>query len=110
MDGDGSEKKFADYRNAKTDLLDRIGDYCSYCERTGDLHIEHVVPQKHRPDLEGNWGNFLLGCLNCNLTKSYKNRSREGYLWPDRDDTGAAFEYFPDGRVRVRESLPTGRE
>ena len=103
---DGDEKTFQPYGNAKADLLVRLGDYCSYCERTGDLDIEHVVPKKHRPDLAEAWGNFLLGCKNCNPTKGHKNASRRGYLWPDRDNTEAAFEYLPDGRVRVREQLP----
>ena len=106
LDEDGNEKEFHPYQNAKAELLDRLGDYCSYCERTGDLDIEHVVPRKHRPDLAEDWGNFLLGCRNCNRTKWYKNESRCGYLWPDRDDTRTALEYLSDGRVRVREGLP----
>lgn len=106
VDGDGNEKKFGTYREAKADLLHRIGDYCSYCERTGDLHIEHVVPRKHAPDLKEDWNNFLLGCSNCNGIKHAKNRSRQGYMWPDEDDTRGAFEYQPDGRVRVRKELP----
>ena len=105
-DESGAQKKFHPYRNAKADLLARLGDYCSYCERTGDLDIDHVVPQKHEPDLAEEWTNFLLGCKNCNPTKGRKNKSRRGYLWPDQDDTRAAFEYLPDGRVRVREGLP----
>ncbi|MCY4634925.1 MAG: hypothetical protein OXG04_10560 [Acidobacteria bacterium] len=45
-------KTFHPYRRAKADLLERIGGYCSYCERTGDLHIEHVAPRRQRPDLK----------------------------------------------------------
>ena len=106
VDGDKNPKTFHPYRRAKADLLDRLGRYCSYCERTGDLHIEHVVPRKHRPDLTENWTNFLLGCRNCNGTKRSQNRSRDGYFWPDQDDTQGAFEYLPDGIVRVRDDLP----
>ena len=90
------------YKNAKSDLLDRIGAYCSYCERRGDLHVEHVVPKSRKPDLENDWTNFLLGCRNCNGIKGNRNQSRNGYLWPDRNDTETAFEYLPDGIVKVR--------
>ena len=98
-DGNGP-KRFHPYNKAKSDLLERIGEYCSYCERTGDLHVEHVVSRCRRPELAEEWTNFLLGCTNCNGIKSNRNHSRDGYIWPDRDDTEAAFEYLPDGIVR----------
>ena len=103
-DGNGP-KGFHPYNMAKSDLLERIGEYCSYCERTRDLHVEHVVPKRRRPDLAEDWTNFLLGCSNCNGIKRDRNHSRDGYLWPDSDDTQAAFEYLPDGIVRVRQDI-----
>jgi uncharacterized protein (TIGR02646 family) len=106
VDDAGNEKQFHPYTTAKADLLDRLGEYCSYCERPGDVHIEHVVPRKHRQDLKEAWDNFLLGCSNCNGTKGATNRSRQGYMWPDQDDTEEAFKYLPDGRVKVCEGLP----
>ena len=106
LDEENREKRFCPYQRSKADLLARLGNYCSYCERTGDLHVEHVIPVKHREDLEGEWTNFLLGCTNCNGTKKHRNRSRDGYLWPDEDDTQAVFEYLPDGIVRVRADIP----
>ena len=105
-DDGANPKRFHPYNKAKSDLLQRIGGYCSYCERTGDLHVEHVVPGRHRPDLEEEWDNFLLGCTNCNGTKGDRNHSRDDYLWPDQHDTEAAFEYLPDGIVKVRHDLP----
>ena len=106
LDDGNNRKRFHPYNEAKADLLDRLGDYCSYCERTGDLHIEHVVPRSRRPDLAEEWTNFLLGCANCNGTKRDRNHSRDGYIWPDQDDTQAAFEYLRDGIVDVRHDLP----
>lgn len=94
-----------DYRKSRSSLFRRIGEYCSYCERRGDLHVEHVVPKRRRLDLENEWTNFLLGCCNCNGIKKDRNQWRDGYLWPDRDDTETAFEYLPDGIVRVRAGL-----
>ena len=99
-------KVYSPYSRAKGDLLSRLGQYCCYCERPADLHVEHVVPKSRRPELEEDWTNLLLACVNCNATKRDKNESRDGYLWPDQDDTEAAFEYLRDGIVRVRDGLP----
>ena len=105
-DEQGNVIQFKSNPDAASYLRERIGDYCSYCERTGDLHLEHVIPVSLRLDLEREWSNFLLGCRNCNSIKSNNNESRNGYLWPDRDDTESAFEYLSEGRVRVRDDLP----
>ena len=92
---DGSRISFQKYGQAKgplrEHLIERIGEYCSYCERCGDLHVEHVIPKSKAKNLETEWSNLLLGCVNCNSRKSNKNDSRDGYLWPDRDDTFNAF-------------------
>ena len=55
---------------------------------------------------EHEWTNFLLGCVNCNGTNQHRNRSRDGYVLPNEDDTQAVFEYLPDGIVRVRAGIP----
>ena len=102
---DGQRITFPAYGNAKIPLIQRIGEYCNYCERPGDLHVEHVVPREVASQLELEWSNLLLGCVNCNSRKSYKNNSRRGYLWPDSDDTFNAFEYRSGGRVSVKSSL-----
>lgn len=105
IDGNGSKISNSDYRHARVPLNERIGEYCSYCERTGDLHVEHVVPKSVNQHLETEWSNLLLGCINCNSRKSNRNQSREGYLWPDCDMTFSAFEYRSDGRVNVDGNL-----
>lgn len=98
---DGQRVSFAGYRNAKNPLIHKIGEYCSYCERPGDLHVEHVVPRTVAPQLESEWSNFLLGCVNCNSRKSNDNASRRGYMWPDTHDTFNAYVYRTGGRVSV---------
>ena len=63
---------FADYSEARDDLIRRIGDYCSYCEVClhGSIAVEHVRPKKPQPALEREWTNFLLACDHCNSIKS----------------------------------------
>ena len=104
-DDNGDRIPFPEYGHAKGPLIERIGEYCSYCERPGDLHLEHVVPQKADDNLITEWSNFLLGCVNCNSRKKDKNDSRDGYLWPDTDDTSGAFEYRSAGQVSVNNGL-----
>ena len=48
---DGRRVSFADRRRARVPLIDSIGEYCGYCERPGDLHVEHVVPRSIAPEL-----------------------------------------------------------
>ena len=93
---------FADYRDAFPFLVARIGPFCSYCERriATLLAVEHILPKSLHPTLAGRWDNFLLGCVNCNSTKKDQDvRAVEVFL-PDRDNTAAAFDYSPDGKVK----------
>lgn len=101
----GHKHVFSRYGHAKQPLIERVGEYCSYWERPGDLHVEHVVPKSVDDDLETEWTNLLLGCVNCNSRKSNKNNSRAGYMWPDVDDTFDAFTYRSGGRVAVNDTL-----
>lgn len=94
---------FDDYKNAKPDLVSRLGRYCSYCERpiATNLAVEHIQP-KSLPAyiaLEGNWKNFLLACVNCNSCKLTKDVVLAEVFLPDRDNTFHAFSYQQDGRV-----------
>lgn len=94
---------FANYEDAKPDLISRLGLYCSYCERaiaTG-LAVEHLQPKglPKYAQLELEWSNFLLACINCNSTKGDKDVLFSNLYFPDRDNTFAAFIYTPDGKV-----------
>ena len=110
---DGHHQSFAGkrgYQQAKDPLISSIGDYCCYCERSGDLHVEHVVPKSVDEKLKEEWSNFLLGCGNCNSRKLNNNISRYGYLWPDKDDTISAFSYRSGGRISVAEGMESSNQ
>jgi len=106
---------YANYEDAKTDLISRIGSgwcdenhlasYCSYCERpiSTSLAVEHIEPKKGpfgKPKLKGCWDNFLLACVNCNSTKKDKRVVFSDLYFPDRDNTFHAFEYLADGNIK----------
>ena len=78
------------------------------CERPDSVDTEHVIP-KSKPlgrDLEVNWNNLLLGCESCNRDhKKNKNDSREGYVWPDKEDTFQYYTYDDTGDMKSRSSL-----
>jgi hypothetical protein len=104
---------YQNYRDAFPDLVSRIGDYCSFCERRipTNLAVEHIQPKDGphgMPDLIGRWDNFLLGCVNCNSTKGTKHVVLAGILLPDRENTFVAFDYSEDGSVAPVAGLPSG--
>lgn len=92
---------YSSYKNAKPDLLNLLGDYCSYCERQIETHlaVEHVQPKTQLLALQNSWSNFLLACVNCNSSKGATPVVLHDYFWPHRDNTLRAFEYSRDGVI-----------
>lgn len=103
----GDPVAFGEYQEARGELIRRIGEYCSYCEQPvqSGIAVEHVQPRSLHPELELEWDNFLLSCVNCNSTKTGKNVVVGNYFWPDRDNTFRAFDYTDGGYVRPSRSL-----
>lgn len=101
---------FAKYEDAKTDLVGRLGSYCSYCERRIPtlLAVEHIEPKKGlwgKPELEKRWSNFLLACTNCNSCKGDNRVNLRRLIFPDRDNTFDAYRYEADGNVHLSSHL-----
>lgn len=103
----GNDKVYTSYGNARRDLIDRMGQYCAYCNQKlpASLAVEHVQPKVSNPTLELEWSNFVLGCTNCNSTKGKKEVDIIDYLWPDIHNTHLAFKYTPDGKIDVHPAL-----
>lgn len=98
---------FSDYPQARPDLINRLGEYCSYCEMHLDasLAVEHIQPKSFHPDLALEWDNFLLGCTNCNSTKNAQDIALSDCYWPDQDNTWMIFSYHPGGLIRISPTL-----
>lgn len=102
-------RSYAAYDDAKQDLVNRLGPYCSFCERriATMLAVEHIqaksLPQFAH--LINEWHNFLLACCNCNSAKSKTAVDFAHYLLPDRDNTFAAFTYTDFGMVEIADGL-----
>jgi uncharacterized protein (TIGR02646 family) len=106
-DSTGNPKQFREYQDARGDLIDRLGEYCSYCEMQLDasLAVEHVQPKSLNSALKLEWSNFLLACTNCNSTKGDQPVNLNDYYWSDRDNTYRAFKYLKGGRIHVNSDL-----
>src|SRR5664280_2710916 len=107
LDENGDPKIYTDYSYARRDLIDRMGQYCSYCNQRlpASLAVEHIQPKDPVPVLKLEWTNFLLGCTNCNSTKGATPIMLNDYLWPDIHNTHLAYIYKDDGTVDINPLL-----
>lgn len=96
---------FTEYGDARDALIDRIGDYCSYCESPLLAPaVEHIQPKSKEPILKKDWNNFLLACTFCNSIKSNKPidaANSHNYFWPDTDNTYRPFIYEKDRSPQI---------
>ncbi|MGL4362436.1 MAG: HNH endonuclease [Cellulosilyticaceae bacterium] len=94
------------YENARDDLLNILGPYCSYCEMSikNMPEVEHVIPRANG-GAELEWINFLLSCKYCNTSKSNHNQNRQNYLWPDEYNTFKVFKYQQDKAIDVNDNI-----
>ena len=107
LESTGEPRTFSEYTDARGALIERLGEYCSFCEGriNASLAVEHMLPQEHHPGLSRDWHNFLLACVNCNSTKGDKRIRLGSYYWPDRDNTARAFVHGADGVVTAAPDL-----
>lgn len=101
---------FDPYQEAQEVLKERLGEYCSYCERwvTTAIEVEHKRPKTPYPGESTLWVNFLLSCKNCNSGKGATQLELLDYIWPDTDNSFLAFCYDNTGRVSVAQGLADG--
>lgn len=96
---------FHHYGDAQPHLIERLGDYCSYCEnQITNPAVEHKQPKNIVPNMERDWNNFLLGCVNCNSIKGKNYLNLDDYYWPDVHNTFLLFEFHPLGAVTLKET------
>lgn len=110
--GGATQRTYKTYQEARPELLERLGQYCSYCEirLESALAVEHVLPKEKYPQLELDWDNFLLACSNCNSTKGERDLIITDYLWPHLDNTFRAIQYSDGGIVSPAMGLPADIE
>lgn len=91
--------------DAKPDLIDEIGDFCSYCGKhltRSALAIEHIQDKDTHPHLKYHWNNFLLACVNCNSTKGTKDTALLNPFLPHTDNLLCFIEVLNGGLLQVK--------
>jgi hypothetical protein len=102
----GNPIDIIEYGHARPELLNRIGDYCSYCEnQITNPAIEHIQPKAVVPGVQTNWYNFLLACGSCNSRKGDEYLDVDQYYWPDIHNTALLFEMQQGGVVSIKTIL-----
>lgn len=103
IDGMGKPVNFKQYGDARNELINRLGCYCSFCEirLPMALAVEHIQPKSLEPTLENEWSNFLLSCPSCNSIKGTKAINLHDYLWVNLDNTFRAFIYEKDRSPQI---------
>lgn len=106
VDKGAAPRVYTDYGQARHDLAERIGYYCSYCEMKiyNSIEVEHILPQNQGGNAV-DWGNLLLSCRYCNTIKSDHNDNLSDYLWPDRDNTDLAFDYSETNVIQPKTTI-----
>jgi uncharacterized protein (TIGR02646 family) len=121
-------RQYTNYQDASPDLKERLGRFCSYCERRipVGLAVEHISPKSTDAAHLLNWYNFLLACQNCNSVKldtptnpvalpvsplapqTTQNVPLDfpNCLFPDHDNTFLALRYKQGGFVEADTTLP----
>jgi len=96
-----SRRTYLTYKSYHDDLFAAYGPFCAYCEKKDhDLDIEHVEPKSKVPTKKTSWSNLLLACATCNRDfKKAWNHNRNGYVFPDLDETLKVFHYRGDGTI-----------
>lgn len=110
---DGTERAYLAYRNARGDLIARLGQYCSYCEMGLDsaLAVEHVLPKRPEGAAQDDqaralsWENFLLACPNCNSIKGQQELGDDQIYWPDKANTFYYLTYKEGGLVCCKDGI-----
>ena len=103
-----NQVQYNPYGDAKPDLIEAIGKYCSYCEREGfrsSLDVEHIEDKSTYPAKKFLWINFLLACKNCNSIKGTNEVDFPNIILPHLDDTFSPFEYLESGYIKIKDDI-----
>lgn len=104
-------REYSAYGDARGDLIERMGNYCNYCDMSlnNQPQVEHVQPKSLVPGLKREWSNFLLACGYCNSVKSNKPVDREGDVFADTDNLMVAID-TAGVPMTVKDGLPQDDE
>jgi len=109
----GVPVEYIPHDEAKPDLCDEIGTFCSFCEKYNSrsaLHVEHVFAKKAKnvagqliyDHLKFRWDNFLLACVNCNGVKGSKDIAVLNPYMPHENNLLCFIETITGGLIQIK--------
>jgi uncharacterized protein (TIGR02646 family) len=112
----GQPLEFEPWGKAKSDLINEIGSFCSYCEKKvnrSSLHIEHIKGKKVKDNtgvliydsLKYRWDNFLLACCNCNSVKDNKDIVLTNPFLPHINNLVHFIEIGTGGIIKIKNGV-----
>lgn len=116
FDASGHPIEYKPYGDAKLELIEEIGDFCSFCGKKvprSSLEVEHIYGKRVKDSngnniyahLEYHWNNFLLGCKNCNSTKGAKDIAQLKPFMPHQNNLLCYLEIMYGGTIHIKQSL-----
>lgn len=110
----------AHWREAKEELTNEMGNFCSYCGKYNSrsaLQVEHIYGKKcvdaagnlKYTHLQNRWDNFLLACVNCNSVKNSKDIAVSDPYLPHLNNLLHYIEILAGGIVQIKPDV-TGRD
>lgn len=105
FDSSGNPVEYNPWGDAKPELIDEIGDYCSYCEKQLDessLAIEHIYHKNQYTTQQFHWNNFLLACPICNSIKGIKDVVTRNPFLPHLDNLLCFIEILYGGVISIK--------
>jgi hypothetical protein len=101
------------WQEAKEELTNEIGTFCSYCGKYNSrsaLHVEHIYGKKcidaagnlKYTHLQNRWDNFLLACVNCNSVKKSKDIAVSDPYLPHLNNLLHFIEILAGGIIRIK--------
>ena len=108
--------EYTDWKDAKLELTNELGTFCSYCEKYNSrsaLHVEHIYGRKCTDGadnliydhLKGRWDNFLLACVNCNAIKNKKDIAIPAPYLPHTNNLLHFIEIVQGGIIQIKPAV-----
>lgn len=113
---DGTPVEYNPWGDAKPELVEELGSFCSFCEKYNSrsaLHVEHVYGKKCKDaannyiydHLKYRWDNFLLACVNCNSVKHNQDIALTNPALPHINNIMHFIESITGGVIAVKAGL-----
>lgn len=113
---DNVPTEYKHWTDAKIDLVNELGDFCSYCEKQvnkSSLHVEHIYAKAATDEngklkyshLQYRWDNFLLACSHCNSIKGNHDIALTNPFLPHQNNVLHFIEVIDGGLIKIKDTV-----